>query len=337
MEIEFDTVARWTRDVVERLGPEYAIPAGCRGSAGPAGLDRLCDDLRPGMRLADLGGGVGGPAAYAREQAGIVPVVVDPMPGACRAASRLFGVRRRRGRGAGAARDRCGRRVLVHRGAVHRRGQGRCRPGTRRVLIPADRSGYWCSPRTSRARPDAAGRQPVRRWTHRTLLREGGFDIEDTVALGELRTRRGHGRSGPTGSNDTLTREPRRRPAVRRGRGPERADGRPDVRRRRPRPSPARPLTRPPVRPAVRPLRAGAGVDARDVLGSHAVAAFAVPSRGIPLAIARGPPGAMSRPGAPPCGGGEVSSPIRAPVSHAGVSFGRTVEPCTADATVYVE
>ncbi len=92
MEIEFDTVARWTEDVVADLGPEYAIPAGCRGSASPAGLDLLCRDLRPGMRLGDVGGGTGGPAAYAAEHAGVAPVVVDPMPGACRAAARLFGL-----------------------------------------------------------------------------------------------------------------------------------------------------------------------------------------------------------------------------------------------------
>lgn len=93
MEVEFDTVAGWTQRVVEELGPEYAVPAACRGSASPAGLDRLCDDLRPGMRLADVGGGVGGPAAYAADRAGVAPVVVDPMPAACRAAERLFGAR----------------------------------------------------------------------------------------------------------------------------------------------------------------------------------------------------------------------------------------------------
>ncbi len=94
MEAEFDTVARWTEEVVERLGPEYAIPAGCRGSASPAGLDwlvRTCG-LGPGTRLLDVGGGVGGPAGYAVEHAGAAPVVADPMPGACRSAARLFGV-----------------------------------------------------------------------------------------------------------------------------------------------------------------------------------------------------------------------------------------------------
>jgi SAM-dependent methyltransferase len=44
------------------------------------------------MRLGDIGGGVGGPAAYAREHVGVAPLVVDPMPGACRAAAQLFGL-----------------------------------------------------------------------------------------------------------------------------------------------------------------------------------------------------------------------------------------------------
>lgn len=94
MEAEFDTVARWTEEVVARLGPEYAIPAGCRGSASPAGLDwlvRACG-LGPGTRLVDVGGGVGGPAGYAARHAGAAPIVLDPMLGACCSASRLFGL-----------------------------------------------------------------------------------------------------------------------------------------------------------------------------------------------------------------------------------------------------
>ncbi|MDN5919973.1 MAG: class I SAM-dependent methyltransferase [Pseudonocardia sp.] len=94
MEAEFDTVAGWTEEVVVRLGPEYAIPAGCRGSASPAGLGwliRTCG-IGPGTRLVDVGGGVGGPAGYAVRHTGAAPVVVDPMLAACRAASRLFGI-----------------------------------------------------------------------------------------------------------------------------------------------------------------------------------------------------------------------------------------------------
>ncbi|MET0189746.1 MAG: class I SAM-dependent methyltransferase [Pseudonocardia sediminis] len=94
MEAEFDTVARWTEGVVQDLGPEYAIPAGCRGSASPAGLDWLLSTcgIGAGTRLVDVGGGVGGPAGYAVEHTGAEPVVADPMVGACRSASRLFGL-----------------------------------------------------------------------------------------------------------------------------------------------------------------------------------------------------------------------------------------------------
>ena len=39
MDAEFDTVAEWTAQVVEELGPEYHIPAACRGSGSPRALD----------------------------------------------------------------------------------------------------------------------------------------------------------------------------------------------------------------------------------------------------------------------------------------------------------
>ena len=32
MTAEFGTVAEWTAEVASRLGPDYAIPAACRGS-----------------------------------------------------------------------------------------------------------------------------------------------------------------------------------------------------------------------------------------------------------------------------------------------------------------
>jgi len=92
MEDEFDTVAEWTAQVAADLGPDYFIPAGCRGSGQPAALDWLLDGLRPeaGELMIDVGAGVGGPAAYAAEHAGVRPVLAEPEPGACRAAARLF-------------------------------------------------------------------------------------------------------------------------------------------------------------------------------------------------------------------------------------------------------
>jgi SAM-dependent methyltransferase len=93
MTAEFDTVASWTRDAVLALGRDHAVPAACRGTASPAALDWLGDacELRTGTRLLDAGAGVGGPAAYAAERFGVLPTLVEPMVGACRAARDLFG------------------------------------------------------------------------------------------------------------------------------------------------------------------------------------------------------------------------------------------------------
>ncbi|MFC6879430.1 MULTISPECIES: class I SAM-dependent methyltransferase [Actinomadura] len=94
MVAEFDDVAGWTADAVERLGERYAIPAACRGSANPAALAWLAEacELRAGSVLLDVGAGVGGPAAWAAERFGVRPVLLEPMPAACRAAARLFGL-----------------------------------------------------------------------------------------------------------------------------------------------------------------------------------------------------------------------------------------------------
>jgi ubiquinone/menaquinone biosynthesis C-methylase UbiE len=93
MEAEFDTVAEWTARVAIELGPDYYIPAACRGSGQPAVLDWLLERLgpRPGEVMIDVGAGLGGPAAYAARQTGVRPVLVEPEPDACRAAARLFG------------------------------------------------------------------------------------------------------------------------------------------------------------------------------------------------------------------------------------------------------
>jgi SAM-dependent methyltransferase len=92
MEAEFDTVARWTAQVALELGPQFYVPAGCRGSGSPAALDWLLDrmELAPGARLLDSGAGVGGPAAYAAEARSVLPLLVEPELGACLAARKLF-------------------------------------------------------------------------------------------------------------------------------------------------------------------------------------------------------------------------------------------------------
>jgi SAM-dependent methyltransferase len=93
MTAEFGTVAEWTAEVASRLGPDYAIPAGCRGSGRPAALDWLLAglNLTPGARLADVGAGLGGPAAYAAARTGARPLLLEPEHAACRAAATLFG------------------------------------------------------------------------------------------------------------------------------------------------------------------------------------------------------------------------------------------------------
>ena len=93
MDAEFDTVAEWTAEVAESLGPEYHIPAACRGSGRPSALDWLLAGLapRPGDLMIDIGAGLGGPSAYAAERTGVRPVLAEPEPDACRAAARLFG------------------------------------------------------------------------------------------------------------------------------------------------------------------------------------------------------------------------------------------------------
>ena len=93
MEAEFGTVAEWTAEVAADLGREYFVPAACRGSGSPTTLRWLIEQLAISSRdrMLDCGAGVGGPAAFAAELTGVVPLLSDPEAGACRAARRLFG------------------------------------------------------------------------------------------------------------------------------------------------------------------------------------------------------------------------------------------------------
>ena len=94
MESEFGTVAGWTEQAVAALGPEYAVPAGCRGSGSEAALRWLADELavRPGERVLDAGAGVGGPAGWLAAERGVRPVCAEPMAAAVHASHRLFGL-----------------------------------------------------------------------------------------------------------------------------------------------------------------------------------------------------------------------------------------------------
>lgn len=92
MEAEFDTIAQWTASVAIDLGAPFHIPAACRGSGSPVALDWLIENLGVdhGDSLLDCGAGVGGPAAYAARQRSVRPLLMEPEPGACRAARALF-------------------------------------------------------------------------------------------------------------------------------------------------------------------------------------------------------------------------------------------------------
>ena len=94
MEAEFGTVAGWTEDAVRALGPEHAVPAGCRGSGSEGALRWLADRLAlaAGSRVLDDGAGVGGPAGWLAAERGVRAVCAEPMHAAARAAHRLFGL-----------------------------------------------------------------------------------------------------------------------------------------------------------------------------------------------------------------------------------------------------
>jgi SAM-dependent methyltransferase len=94
LEAEFDTVAGWTEEAVRALGPEYAVPAGCRGSGSEGALRWLADrlELGPGVRMLDSGAGVGGPAGWLAAERGLRPFCAEPMAAAVQASRRLFGL-----------------------------------------------------------------------------------------------------------------------------------------------------------------------------------------------------------------------------------------------------
>jgi SAM-dependent methyltransferase len=94
MESEFGTVAGWTEDAVRALGPEHAVPAGCRGSGSAGALRWLADalEVRDGDRVLDSGAGVGGPAGWLAAERGVRPVCAEPMAAAVHASRSLFGL-----------------------------------------------------------------------------------------------------------------------------------------------------------------------------------------------------------------------------------------------------
>ena len=93
-EQEFDTEAAWIAEVLEELPARQRIPGACRGSGQPAALGWLADALDPGpsTRFLDLGGGIGGPAAWLDDRSGCKAVIAEPSSAGPRGAGRLFGL-----------------------------------------------------------------------------------------------------------------------------------------------------------------------------------------------------------------------------------------------------
>lgn len=91
---EFEDEASELLCGIGRLHGEDRIAAACRGSANPAALGWLADTLAlsPGDRVADLGAGLGGPAAWMRSYIGCSVIASDPSPAAVAGAHQLFGL-----------------------------------------------------------------------------------------------------------------------------------------------------------------------------------------------------------------------------------------------------
>ena len=79
---------------VARLEGDDRIAAACRGSANPAALRWLAEqlELSRGRLVADLGAGLGGPAAWMRSHRQCHVVASDPSPTATAGAHELFGL-----------------------------------------------------------------------------------------------------------------------------------------------------------------------------------------------------------------------------------------------------
>lgn len=92
-ESEFGTVAGWTADALLELDGQARIIGACRGSGSPAALAWLAEatGVQGGTTLLDVGAGLGGPLAWARDHYDVRPLATEPMELAVAGSARLFG------------------------------------------------------------------------------------------------------------------------------------------------------------------------------------------------------------------------------------------------------
>ncbi|MGH2698676.1 MAG: class I SAM-dependent methyltransferase [Actinomycetota bacterium] len=91
LQIEFGRHAGWIVEAIDALGLD-AMPAACRGAGDPNLFGLLADAMgaRPGMRVLDVGCGIGGPGAWLATERGCEVVGTDVMEEAARGLRRLF-------------------------------------------------------------------------------------------------------------------------------------------------------------------------------------------------------------------------------------------------------
>ena len=237
MEAEFDTVAGWTEEAVRALGPEYAIPAGCRGSGSEGALRWLADrlDARARDPAARLGrrrrraGRAGWPpsAGCGRSAPSRWPPPSGPAAG-CSGCRRWSPFGQQLPFADGAV-----RRGLVPRRPLHHVGQGgragRAAPGA--APTAAGSACSSSSPTRPLPPPLPEGNEFPSEAELRRLLADAGFELVDTA---DGRPRRQPGGVDPAGRRRRRRGRPpaRRRPRVPAGGGAV-APRRPAARRRR--------------------------------------------------------------------------------------------------------
>lgn len=189
MSAEFGAVASWTAAAARTLGRSYYVPAGCRGSGGPAAMDWLLGRLPDvaGAPLLDVGAGIGGPAAFARERRNASVVLVEPELRACAAARSLFGFDPVCASAADLPFDSatfsiawclgvlC--TIAHHEDALEE---------LARVVAPHGRVGMLVYARTKRLDEQPEGNHFPELRSLNSLYESAGFDVVDEIALAEL-------------------------------------------------------------------------------------------------------------------------------------------------------